>query len=584
MRILGLNTYHADTSACLIIDGIIVSACEEERFSRIKHFTGFPLNSIKYCLKSSNLDIKDIDFITVNYNFNYNFNERVKFLLSNLKNTSLVYKLLSILNKKNVADLLYENFGEDVKKKIKFVPHHVSHISSSYYTSGFQESVGLSIDATGDFSSLEYSLFKNNKIEIIAKNHYPHSLGIFYQAISQFLGFRKFGDEYKVMALAAFGKPKFKKEFNEIVKFLPPYNFELNLDYFIHQKKFFFEGALASEPYFENLYSRNIENLLGKARYHGEDIEERHKDIAATLQYKFEEIILKIVNNIYLENLSDNICLSGGCFFNSVLNGKIYKLNKFKNISIHANVGDAGGAIGSALYTEYENLSNGFKNNKFENYFLGPSYSVNEIEQSIKKYSTLLTDFEIRKFVNYSDLNDIVANILSKKGVVAWFQGQSEWGPRALGNRSILVDAKVPEIKEILNKKIKLREQFRPFAASVLEEDISNYFNVNEEGDAFPNMNFVLEAKEVTKNKYPAIVHIDGSSRIQSVNKKNNLKFYNLISTFKKKFKSPILLNTSLNIDEPICQSPDDVIKSFANTKVDCIALESILLIKKSIL
>ncbi len=442
----------------------------------------------------------------------------------------------------------------------------------------------MSIDATGDFSSLEYSLFKNNKIEIIAKNHYPHSLGIFYQAISQFLGFRKFGDEYKVMALAAFGKPKFKKEFNEIVKFLPPYNFELNLDYFIHQKKFFFEGALASEPYFENLYSRNIEKLLGKARYHGEDIEERHKDIAATLQYKFEEIILKIVNNIYLENLSDNICLSGGCFFNSVLNGKIYKLNKFKNISIHANVGDAGGAIGSALYTEYENLSNGFKNNKFENYFLGPSYSVNEIEQSIKKHSTLLTDFEIRKFVNYSDLNDIVANILSKKGVVAWFQGQSEWGPRALGNRSILVDAKVPEIKEILNKKIKLREQFRPFAASVLEEDISNYFNVNEEGDAFPNMNFVLEAKEVTKNKYPAIVHIDGSSRIQSVNKKNNLKFYNLISTFKKKFKSPILLNTSLNIDEPICQSPDDVIKSFANTKVDCIALESILLIKKSIL
>lgn len=581
MKILGLNTYHADTSACILIDGKLIAACEEERFSRIKHFSGFPINSIKYCLKKTNLKISDIDYISVNFNLRYNINQRIKFLLSNLKSSSLVNKLLGLINKKNIADLIYENFGENVKDKIQFIPHHISHISSSYFTSGLETAVGLSVDATGDFSSMEISKMEKNKIKILAKNYYPHSLGILYQSISQFLGFKKYGDEYKVMALAAYGKPNYKKEFEKLIKFLPPYNFELNLNYFVHQKKFFFDGALSNEPYFENLYSRKMEELLGKPREYQEDMVSRHYDIAASLQNRFEQILLKIINNIYLENHSDSLCLSGGCIFNSVLNGKIYQLNKFKDIFIHANVGDAGGAVGSALFCDSK--FNKKKYDKFENYYLGPNYCDDDVELALNKNKNILLDYEINKIDNYDTINDIVTDIISKKGVVAWFQDSSEWGPRALGNRSILVDCREPDIKDILNTKIKLREKFRPFAASILEDDVSDFFIVNDKKDKFPNMNFVLKAKEITQKTYPSIVHVDGSSRIQSVNIKSNKKFYDLLKKFKDKFSCPMLLNTSMNIDEPICESPTDVINSFANTKIDCIVMQKFILKKKTI-
>ena len=240
MMILGINTYHADTSACLIKNGHLIAAAEEERFTRIKHYSGFPVNSIKFCLKKAGVSFNEIDYITVNFNLRYNLYERIKFTFSNITSSNLLNKLLSLLNKTSIHNHFQEYFGEDIKDKIIFVPHHISHISSSYYTSGFKDAVGLSIDATGDFSSMEISEYKNNKINIISKNHYPHSLGILYQAITQFIGFKNYGDEYKVMALAAFGTPKYSKEFDKLVKFVPPFGFELNLEYFLHDKNFFF--------------------------------------------------------------------------------------------------------------------------------------------------------------------------------------------------------------------------------------------------------------------------------------------------------------------------------------------------------
>ncbi|WP_440649143.1 carbamoyltransferase family protein [Candidatus Pelagibacter sp. HIMB1521] len=580
MNVLGINVYHADTSACLLKNGNLIAACEEERFTRIKHYSGFPIYSIKFCLKKANISLKELDYITVNFNLNHNLYERFKFAFSNIKSTSLANKLLSLLNKRSLHSQFQEYFGENVKDKIIFVPHHISHISSSYFMSGFKDAVGVSIDATGDFSSMEISEFKNNKVNLISKNYYPHSLGILYQAITQFLGFKNYGDEYKVMALAAYGSPKYKKEFDKLVKFVPPYNFELNLEYFLHHKNFFFDNLNSSKPIFENLYSKKIEELLGSERYYKEELQQRHYDIASSLQNKFEEIILKIIKNIYLENHSNNLCLSGGCFFNSVLNGKIYKSSKFDKIFFHANVGDAGGSVGSSFY-QFNEISKNFKNTIQDNYFIGPSYSDEQAKNLIKKNEKFLGDFSIDYGLNFEKIIEVVTDILSKSGLVAWFQDEMEWGPRALGNRSLLIDPKNKFAKDILNTKIKLREEFRPFAASILEEHTHEYFDVNNKDDKFPNMNVVLKANSICKNKFPAIVHVDGSSRIQTVNKNQNFKFYKLLNEFKKKTGSPILLNTSLNIDEPICESPVNVIETFSRTKIDCIVIQNTLIIRK---
>lgn len=578
MIVLGINVFHADTSACIVINDKIEACCEEERFTRIKHFTGFPFNAINYCLNHAGVNLEEVDYITVNYNLKYNLFERTKFLLSNLQSSNLLNKIANLYSKRSLSNLFIDYFGINCEKKIKFIPHHEAHISSSYFTSGFDNAVGLSIDGTGDFSSMEISYCKNNEISITSKNLYPHSLGIVYQAITQFLGFKKYGDEYKVMALAAYGKPKYKKEFENLVIFKPPYNFEINLEYFVHQKKLSFKEGLSEKPVFENLFSKNLDNLLGQSRKYNEEVTQNHKDIASSLQNRFEEIILKIIHNLYLENISENLCLSGGCIFNSVLNGKIIEQNKFKNIHVHANVGDAGGALGSAL--RFLSKEKKYKFPRFSNYYLGPSYSENEIENSISKNRKILDSFTIEKFKNFDEVINKTVNLLKNKKVVGWFQDRLEWGPRALGNRSILIDAAVKDGKEILNTKIKLREQFRPFAASVLQDYVTDLFETDS--DNFPNMNFVFQAKSKTKEKYPAIVHVDGSSRIQSVSEQNNKKFFNLLKKFNEITNNPLLLNTSLNIDEPICLSPDDVFKSFSLTEIDALVIENFIFLKKN--
>lgn len=580
MKILGLNVYHADTAATIIVDGKIIAASEEERFTRIKHFTGFPYNSINFCLKEADLKLSEIDFVSVNYNFRYNFFQRLKFLLSNIYAENLISKLLSLRNKKTISNLFKDYYGINIDEKIIFVPHHLSHIASSFLTSGFENAIGLSIDATGDFSSMEISTLKNFKdINILHKTHFPHSIGILYQTITQFLGFKKYGDEYKIMALASYGKPSFIKEFDKLIEFHPPFEFKLDLNYFVHQRKFFFKEGIGEEPYFDNLFSKNIEKLLGPARNPKDKIEERHKDIACSLQYKFEEIIIKIINNLYIENFSENICISGGCMFNSVLNGRLIQETKFENFHLHSNVGDAGGSIGSALYTSSKK-NNYFKNKKFTNNYLGPKYSDTYIEECINKNKSILHSFNIKKYENFNDIYKITSSILNDGKIVGWFQDEMEWGPRALGNRSILVDPRLKNAKDLLNTKIKLREEFRPFAASILENYLSDLFLNNSKLKQYPHMNFIFKAKEETKKKYSSIVHVDGSTRIQTVNDDDNSKFYNLLQTFNNLYSVPLLLNTSLNINEPICESPDDVIKSFATTNIDCIILQNFILTK----
>ena len=575
MNILGLNIFHADTSACVIVDGKLVAAVEEERFTRIKHFTGFPKNSIDFCLKEANLEIKNIDNICVNFNKNYNFKEKLIFSLKNLYSINFYKKAFFSLKKNSLAKLFLKFYDFNVSDKVIYIPHHLAHISSTYYFHDIKTpSIGFSFDGSGDFSTLEiYRLDK--KIKLLEKINYPHSLGIFYQAFTQFLGFKNYGDEYKVMGLASYGNPIYKDRIKKIIK-KDNKSLFLDLNYFDHHQTVIDYDFDSGYPFFDDLYSFKFEKLFGKSRAINEPIRQVHKDLASSLQKAFEEVVIEKINILADKYQLDNLCLSGGCAFNSSLNGKIISYSKFKNIYLSPNVGDAGGAIGAALY--YANQ----KNEKIEfskNPYLGTHYSNENVKKSVIDKIKNMKHINAEYFNDFRNLCQKTASIISKESVVGWFQDKMEWGPRALGNRSILGDPRNPMMREIINIKIKKREEFRPFAPAILEERANDYFNNINDTSKF--MCSVFDAKEGIKNKIPAVVHIDNSSRVQTVSKKTNLKFYTLIEEFENLTSIPVILNTSLNINEPICENPENALEIFTKTSMDALIIQNWILTKK---
>ena len=573
MNILGLNVFHADTSACIVKDGHLIAATEEERFTRIKHFSGFPKNSIDFCIKEANISLKNIDFVAVNYDKLYNIKEKIKFSLSNIYSSNILGKALFSIKKNSLNQMFIKTYGVDLDKKIVSVPHHLAHILSTFYFYDLKDGIGISIDGSGDFSTSEiYSL--DQDITLIEKVNYPHSLGIFYQSMTQLLGFKNYGDEYKIMGLASYGKPIYKDRIKKIIYKSKSF-FELNLKYFDHHKSVVDYDFESGTPYFEDLYSLNLEKLLGKSRKINEPITKFHKDLASSIQYVFEEIVLDKINDIYKKHGNKNLCLSGGCIFNSSLNGKIIEKSKFKNIYFSPNVGDAGGAIGSALYLakKYE------KKLSFDpNPYLGTEYNNKYIEKNIVDKIKENENYKINYFDNFEKLIDFIITFLEKSNVVGWFQDKMEWGPRALGNRSILGDPRVKNMKDIINLKIKKREEFRPFAPSVLESEANNYFNIDKPS---PYMNSVYSVKNNIQEIIPAVVHIDNTSRVQTVSEDMNRKYYNLIKQFGYKTGVPILLNTSLNVNEPICESPENAMEVFTKTSMDAIAIQNYVFSKK---
>jgi carbamoyltransferase len=573
MIILGLNIFHADTSACLVKDGNVIAAVEEERFTRIKHFTGFPKNSIDFCLKEGDIKIDEIDFICVNYNTSYNLKEKIIFSLKNFYTSNFFRKAFFSLRKKSLTKLFIKFYDLDISKKVKFIPHHLAHIASTFYFNNIKNSLGFSFDGSGDFSTVEvFNLDK--KIELLEKINYPDSLGIFYQAFTQFLGFKNYGDEYKVMGLASYGEPIYKDRILKILKSKKKF-FELNLNYFDHHQSVIDYDFESGYPFFDDLYSSEIEKLFGKSRTANQPIEKIHKDIAASLQAGFEEVVIKKLNEIKKKYKNENLCVAGGCAFNSSLNGKIIEKSDFKNVYFSPNVGDAGGSIGAALYVAKENNE---KLNYKADPFLGTYYSNKYIEEKIVSKIKNMSHFECTYYKNFNDVNDEVCNKLSNEGVVGWFQDRMEWGPRALGNRSILGDPRNPDMREIINIKIKRREEFRPFAPSVLLDKASEYFKVKTES---PYMCSVYDVLEEKKHKIPAVVHVDGTARVQTVNKDMNEKFFNLIKTFDDLTGIPIILNTSLNVDEPICENPENAFEVFSKTSMDMLVLQNWVLTKK---
>ena len=577
MIILGLNINHADTSACLIVNGKIIAAIEEERFVRKKHYAGFPIYSIEFCLSLAKITIKDINFITVNYSPSSNLKQKISYSIKNIISTATIKKILKFKNKLfHISDLQKYLNKNNFQGKIINVEHHMSHIASSYYNSQFEKAVGLTIDGFGDFCSSETFLCEDDKIEGLQKVYFPHSLGILYQSITQFLGFKNYGDEYKVMGLASYGEPIYLKKFEELIKYDKKNLFLLNLDYFSHHSDSEFSYSFSDGiPKFSDLYTKKMTELLGEERNAKDKIEKYHFDIASSLQVCFENIVFSILNNMYEKTKIENLCLAGGCALNSKFNGLIKDRTPFKNIFIQPNAGDAGGAMGSALHflNNNEIVKNKDKNRQIDpnKCYLGTSYTNKYIEENLINSNELIKDYSFKK-MNDEDLYKEVASRISKNQIIGWFKGRCEWGPRALGNRSILADPRNPKIKDILNAKIKLRESFRPFAPAVLEEFSSNYFEIDYPS---PYMLNVVSAKKLAKETVPSVVHVDNTCRVQTVSEKDNFHFYNLISEFNKLTGVPIILNTSFNENEPIVLNPDHAFNCFKRTSMDCLVLEN---------
>ena len=580
--ILGINAYHADSSACLLINGKLECAIEEERINRIKHWAGFPKESIECCFKNTGVQLKDITDIAINTNPYANLKRKIPFFISNYLLGKKKYEVLNRFKKrvllKNYFLKTFEQFEKNNNLEFHQIEHHLSHISSAFYPSGYEKAIGLSIDGFGDFSSLAISECEGSKIKLKRKIFFPHSLGIFYESITQFLGFKNYGDEYKVMGLASYGTPKYFDEMIKVIFCRSSEIFSLNLDFFNHNKKNF-EYKFDGKPKQPQIYSQRFIEIFGDNKdFTTTNITQKQKDLACSAQKVFEYFLTKILEENMKLNFSKKLTYAGGCALNSLANGKFLAKKMFDETYIPYAPGDSGGAIGAALYT-FKNKYPERALRNLKNPFLGSNFTNNEMKKIIYKKDEL-SKFKIIYIDNEIQLCEKVANIIAESKIVGWFQNKMEYGARALGNRSILADPRNPSMKEIINKKIKRRESFRPFAPAILKEMKDDWFSGNEGRE-----NLYMSAVEnVIKNKrnlISAVVHVDGTGRVQTVSKDLNYRFYMLINCFSKISNVPILLNTSFNENEPIVLNPTEAIDCFLRTEMDCLVLNNYVILRE---
>lgn len=573
MYILGINAYHGDASACLIKDGVLLYAVEEERFTRVKHNAGFPKESILFCLSSENIKLDDISFVAINKNPKNKIIEKIKYLLFNNFNFSTFINRIKNFKKiSNIEDDFKSCFGSDLSNKIIYTDHHLSHVASSIFSSNFDNCNYISIDGFGDFVSTSIGYFENNKFYKLKETLFPNSAGIFYSSITQFLGFEGYGDEYKVMGLSSYGKSVYKKQMEELICFDNVKLIKLNLKYFLHHHGKTEMKWDYGEPQIGKLYSDKLFKLLGPERQKGDELTTRHKDIAASAQEVYENLLFRILNELYKEKKNSNLCISGGCAMNSMANGKVKEKTSYKNIFINHSPADSGGAVGAAALKSQEFVK--INRKSFYNPYLGSCYNNKDIEQAVSNYQNIFDKKNIKQhfFSNNQDLFDNIVDRIIKKKIGGLFQGKMEFGPRALGNRSIIADPRFADIKDIINLKIKRRESFRPFAPSILQEHVSSWFEDIEE---VPYMSKVLIVKREMRSRIPSVVHVNGTGRLQTVAKNLNPFYYNLIEKFFKLTSVPILLNTSFNENEPIVRTPQEAIDCFLRTNMDYLVLQN---------
>ncbi len=590
--ILGISSFYHDSAVALINNGEIISAVQEERFTRIKHDASFPINSIKFVLNYSNITLDDIDYVVFYDKPFLKFERLTETYLANVPKGFLSFQkampiwLKEKLFLKTIIFRLLKKISKNFdKNKLLFSEHHFSHAASAFYPSPFEKAVVLTLDGVGEWATSTISIGNKNDLEIKKEIHFPHSLGLLYSSFTLYLGFKVNSGEYKLMGLAPYGKPKFYEKIRDnLVDIKNDGSFRLNQKYFNYMTGL-------------SMINSNFEKLFGqKSRLPNEQIEEFHMDIASSIQKITEDIILLITDNIYNDYGIENLCLAGGVALNCVANTKIKNQKKFKNIWIQPASGDAGGALGAAYaawFKEFKQIRKIETKDKMKGAYLGPSYKDNDIKSSLLKSGAIFEKLSDQK------LNKIILDDLIQEKAIGWFQGRMEFGPRALGARSIIADPRSTKMQRNLNLKVKFRESFRPFAPSIINEKLNEWFDLKNES---PYMLFVANVNDQhllkssnkknisigvnrineIRSSIPAITHVDNSARIQTVHKETNEKFHSLIMEFFKKTGVPILVNTSFNVrGEPIVCSPEDAFNCFMGTNIDSLVIGNFYLQKQ---
>lgn len=635
MIILGINAYHGDAAAAIVKDGKLIAAVEEERFNRQKHCAGFPIESVRYCLQVAGVSIEQVDHIGISRDPSAHLHKKILFAAgraakqvtakgkeqrakgisdfemrnaefeaegegqrakgnlqtdirisqsdspqSEIRNSKsaggngngrgifrqIKDRLGNAAKVRDLKEVLAQELGvpsRDFRAKFHNVEHHRAHLASAFFVSPFERAALLSIDGFGDFISTMWAAGEGNSIQVLGQVEYPHSSGIVYTATTQFLGFPYYGDEGKVMGLAPYGKPRFMEEFRELIRTDESGGFHLNLDYFRHHAEGVDMTWDNGSPVIGRIFSDNYEQLFGPARTAGAPLTEREHDIAASLQLRLEEVAFHVLNHLHERTGLTDLGLAGGVAYNSVMNGKILLHTPFQRIFVQAAAGDSGTALG-VCYEIHNRILGQPRGEVMEGAYTGPEFTKEEIVSELEASGL--------GYESYSDteVTQRAAKDIADGLVVGWFQGRMEFGPRALGNRSIVVDPRRANMKEILNDRIKKREPFRPFAPSILEERVGDYF---EQTHPAPTMLMVYQVKPERREEIPAVTHVDGSGRLQTVSRTVNDRYYQLISDFNDITGVPVILNTSFNENEPIVCTPRHAIDCFLKTRMDVLYL-----------
>ncbi len=579
MYILGLNAYHADSSAAIFKDGKLLAAIEEERFCRVKHWAGFPGEAIKFCLNEAAISIDKVDHIAIGRDPHAKLLKKILFATSHpgvgikaIRNRIQNANMIGSLDEE-FARIFPGSNKEVILSKIKYIEHHRAHLASAFFASPYKEAALLSIDGSGDFTTCMIGQGIDSGIQVLDSIDFPHSLGIFYSALTQFLGFPHYGDEYKIMGLAPYGKPVHVDKLKRIIQLKNNGLFKLDLSYFSVTKGNIISYGDDHIPKVEKLFSQKMVNEIGPSRKHNDPVNQFHMDIASSVQKMTEDVVFHVLNSLYERTKMDSVCIAGGVAQNSVANGKITRNTPFTKVYIPSAGHDAGIAMGAALYVHNHLLQNN-RMPAIRSAYTGSTFNNEQIEKLLRAENIPFTFYPDEK------LFEVVSDRLVDGGVIGWFNGRAEFGPRALGGRSILADPRRKDAKELLNSKVKRRESFRPFAPSILKEFVGDFFEVIDE---VPFMEKVFPVRKEKQDLIPAVTHVDGTGRLQTVEASTNARYYGLIKRFYDKTGIPILLNTSFNENEPIVNTPKEALDCFLRTHMDMLVLENMVIDRKEI-
>jgi len=581
MIILGINAYHANASAAIVVDGQLIAAAEEERFNRVKYAAGLPVQAVRYCLAEAGATLAQVDHFAIPRNPWARMGTKLRYALRMpkfaIERARVMARFTGIKEELAAA---FEIAPEVIRGAFHRVEHHVAHLASAYFVSPFDRAAVLSVDGLGDFASAMWADGEGAKLTPHGATTFPHSLGMYYTALTQYLGFWKFGDEYKVMGLGAYGTPQYLDAFRKIVRADASMKFQLNLEYFTHQRsgpEMTWRDA-GTTPVLGRLFSEQLEKLLGPARRAEEPLEQRHRDLAASMQARLEEVLLEHVAQLAARTKLKSLCLAGGVAFNCVANGKMLESTPFERIYVQPAAGDAGLAVGAAFDVEHSILG---RPRKFvmEHAGWGPGFTPAQIARAVEDRIGGDGAIEVQE-LDEDALAETAARELADGKILGWFQGRAEWGPRALGNRSILADPRRAEMKDVLNQRIKHREMFRPFAPSILEESTGEYF---ERTHPSPFMTFAYRVRPEKRAAIPAPTHVDGTARLQTVSRRTNPLYWKLIRAFGDRTGVPVVVNTSFNDNEPIVCKPEEALDCFLRTRMDVLVMGNLVLRKTAV-